>query len=405
MWLSALSFLAIAVSQRDFSARAMFKSLRRLPDLFAVTFLLWAIVRCFSSFDLSAPERGMAMGELSRIGCGVLLFLGVRHAVRTSRQIHNIWLMIFLFASLDSIAGIITVNSARHVAASASYFNKQQLAAFLVGLVPFTLASVFAGPTRIIRRGGLFTFIILLTGFILTGNRTSWVAAVVGTLGVAVFISRERLHGFKPKTLIFSTVGVAVIAIAVWLTGAAGMIRQRFAAESFKTFTYRYPLWHAAAVMIREHPLMGIGIGQYPPHAFVASGYDTGIPTMQSVLRTGPTLWSLAHSEYLQTAAEIGAIGLFLYLATLFSFVGIAFRAAVRMAAGPRRIFLIGCFWAVIAQCIDALANPGWRFIDVDPILWLVLGLGMATIPRSFSDRAPLWKGDASSRERLPAVS
>jgi O-antigen ligase len=175
--------------------------------------------------------------------------------------------------------------------------------------------------------------------------------------------------------------------VAVWITGAAGMMRQRFVAESFKTFSYRYPLWHAAAVMIREHPLLGIGIGQYPPHAFVASGNDSGIPTMQSVLKTGPTLWCLAHNEYLQTAAELGLIGLFFDVAILISFLFIAIRAWSRMPASSRRVFLAAAICAVVAQCVDALANPGWRFIDVDPILWLMLGLAMAAAPRGSEER------------------
>jgi O-antigen ligase len=108
---------------------------------------------------------------------------------------------------------------------------------------------------------------------------------------------------------------------------------------------------------------------------------------MQSVLRTGPTLWCLAHNEYLQTAAELGLIGLFFYVAILISFLFVAIRAWSRMPASSRRVFLAAAICAVVAQCVDALANPGWRFIDVDPILWLMLGLAMAAAPRGSEER------------------
>src|SRR5438552_5494956 len=38
---------------------------------------------------------------------------------------------------------------------------------------------------------------------------------------------------------------------------------------------------------------------------------------------------------------------------------------------------------AVAAQCVDALANPGWHFGDVAPVFWTLMGLGVAaTAPR-----------------------
>ena len=381
MCAAALGFLATAAAT-DFSPKHFLRSLFRLPTFPAIAFLLWAIARFFQSTPPPGPPRNMALAELLRLSCGILVFLGASRITSTSSQIRGIFLTILTFAFLDSIAGILTVNPALHQAASAGYFNKQLLAAFLVGLIPFSFVALFAGPAAIIRRTALPTFILLISAMLLTGNRTSWIGAAVGLLVAAPFAFRHTSIPFKENRLFIPLTLLAIFLAAVSIYGAQGLIRQRFDSDSYKTFTYRFPLWRAAVNMIRSNPALGIGIGQYPLHASAADNFTHAIPDTKSVMQTGPTLWCIAHNEYLQTAAEIGLIGLGLYLAVLLSFFLLAIRSWLHMRPSPRRALLAAATCAVIAQCIDALANPAWRFIDVNPILWLMLALGVAAIPR-----------------------
>ena len=55
--------------------------------------------------------------------------------------------MVILAGSvLVAVAGIASAHPSRDIPAAAAYGNKQLLAAFLVGLLPFSLASPFAAP-------------------------------------------------------------------------------------------------------------------------------------------------------------------------------------------------------------------------------------------------------------------
>jgi O-antigen ligase len=382
MCAAALGFFMSASSNPDFPPKRFLRSLFHLPTLPAIALLLWATARYFQSTPPSGPPRNMALAELLRLSCGILIFLSASRSISTTRQIREIFLTILIFAFLDSIAGILTVKPALHQAASAAYFNKQLLAAFLVGLVPFSFVTLFAGPTAIIRRTALPTLILLISALLLTGNRTSWIGAAVGLVAAAPFAFHHTSLPSKQNPLFIPLTALAILLAGISIYGAQGLIRQRFDSDSYKTFTYRFPLWRAAINMIRHHPALGIGIGQYPLHASAADDFTHAIPNMQSVLRTGPTLWCIAHNEYLQTAAEIGLIALGFYLAILISFLFRAVRSWLRMRPSPRRALLAAATCAVIAQCIDALANPAWRFIDVNPILWLMLALGVAAIPR-----------------------
>jgi O-antigen ligase len=379
MCLATLGFLTIAITRPTFSLLSLFK----FPDLPAIAFLLWAAARFIQSTPAAGPEYAMATNELLRTACGVLLFLAVTRAITTRRQLHDIWLTILICASVDSLAGIATVRPALHVAASAAYFNKQLLAAFLVGLIPFTFVVLLSGPTMLARRTALLTIVLLLSALLLTGNRTSWAGAFVGLFFAAILTPRKTRPAAKKRRLLFPLVGVALIIDIVSLTGARGFLRQRFDSDSFKTFEYRYPLWKAAIEMIRQHPYIGVGIGAYPLHASAADNNTHAIPSMQDVMRTGPTLWCIGHNEYLQTAAEIGLIGFALYLLVLLSFLFLAIKNWSRAPSRFNRALLAATTSAVIAQCIDALANPGWRFLDVSPILWLMLALGTIAFRRT----------------------
>jgi hypothetical protein len=77
-------------------------------------------------------------------------------------------------------------------------------------------------------------------------------------------------------------------------------------------------------------------------------------------------------------------VGLILWLAVLFSFLGAGFRALRRLPTGglEQRV-LIGGMSALAGQMTDALANPAWQFGSVLLYLWVILGLMTALIFRS----------------------
>ena len=128
--------------------------------------------------------------------------------------------------------------------------------------------------------------------------------------------------------------------------------------------------------MIREKPLWGWGIGSYPlTHAPFT---HTGHPAAE-VQAHGPSIEDEAHDSYLQLWAELGVVGLVLWLAAVGAFLAAGIRALTRFPARslPQWV-LIGCLSAVVGQMTDALANPAWQFANIALPLWIVLGLTAA---------------------------
>src|SRR5439155_26686376 len=105
-----------------------------------------------------------------------------------------------------------------------------------------------------------------------------------------------------------------------------------------------------------------------------------------------------AHNEYLQIAAEIGLVGLGLYLWILGAFFLYGIRGLRRRDEGFRKLVLMGCLAGVAGQAVDALSNPAWRFADVSFLLWLMMGLGVAVARASRRPR----KDDATDAVPVP---
>ena len=83
-----------------------------------------------------------------------------------------------------------------------------------------------------------------------------------------------------------------------------------------------------------------------------------------------------AHSFYLQTAAELGLIGLALMLAVLGFFWVSAWRRIPQMEAGIRRTLLLASMAASAGFAVDAFASPSWQYAQNSMFLWLILGIG-----------------------------
>jgi hypothetical protein len=141
-------------------------------------------------------------------------------------------------------------------------------------------------------------------------------------------------------------------------------------------FVWRVRMWKEAWQLTRERPLFGWGIGTFP---LEQSRAVPGSLPRKLLQRIGPTLSQEAHDEYLQIAAEMGILGLALYLWALGAFFLSGLRALPRREHGFRKLVLMGCLAAVVGQAVDALSNPAWRFADVSFLLWLNLGLGIAS--------------------------
>jgi O-antigen ligase len=138
----------------------------------------------------------------------------------------------------------------------------------------------------------------------------------------------------------------------------------------------RTNIWKAAARTTGEHPVLGVGFGSF---SFVSQelilntpGVD---PEVLQLREDGKNF--VAHNTYLGTSAELGLIGLFLYLGVLVS-TALALRRAT-----ARAMSLGSPFTGRIAHAL-LLGLAAWAVATVflsgetARMLWIIVGLSLA---------------------------
>jgi hypothetical protein len=276
-----------------------------------------------------------AMGEVAALG----LVLAVRvagdgsreRALRTAAACACAPLGMGLYLSFSRgalfacLAGLVTL-----VVAAPS---RAQLRAMVVSLAAAVLAAVVSAP---------FGAVTSLAGSQSTRERDGAIVlvALAVIIGVTALI-QWRVAGSDPAgdiklprrapwiALILICAGLAVAIVA----GAHEKAAQTLGAGAARLETLqsnRYAYWRVAVRAFRAQPIRGVGAGGWSVYWLRYRPFDEGAQD--------------AHSLPLQTAAELGLIGLAL-LAAFLAGIGIAaadaLRAAPALAAGPLAGFVV----------------------------------------------------------------
>jgi len=191
---------------------------------------------------------------------------------------------------------------------------------------------------------------------ILTLNRSSWFALVLGIAVVEVLCRRRRIARRLPRKLAGVIILLAVVVIP--------LIIPRLEKAHGDDWNSRYDLMRIAVRMIAGNPIVGVGPGGYPYHLgnYTPSDFSGW-------------LW-VVHNQYLLTWAERGLLGLIAWLA----WIRAGFRQAVRATTSPARQFQafgIGCVAGMVGLLWEYLLNLYIEFSS-SALLWCLFGLLLA---------------------------
>ncbi len=359
------------------------------PNVAILVFTAW----CALSL-LLIPQQGQAVKfaahELLRIVAGLAVYFAAMYWFG-SRERQNLVLYALLLGGVAAaIAGVVTYMWRQE--ATGALGNRQLLAGVLVILTPLAAAFSVRGLLDFRRGLALVSFVLLAAALILARNRSSWAGALVGLSvvgGLALTDPSIREHVVGRRLLVAPALAlVACAGLFFAFSGSSGATRARLGTltelSRDNSFQNRLDLWTVGAKMVAEKPITGHGLGSF---VRLAGRYDPQFSTPSRVDRVGPTLKSNAHNTYVTVAAQLGLVGLALYLSVFVGFFVRALRSLGRVGSDTRRWLLIGSMGAIAAQMVDAIGNPGWEFSEVSSLLWLVLGFGMAAT-RTHGERA-----------------
>jgi O-antigen ligase len=194
-----------------------------------------------------------------------------------------------------------------------------------------------------------------------------------------------------------------VLVLAVILSGlvyftfvASPPERERVTSLSAAESTGRDDLWAVAWQITRDHPLAGVGMDNFTAVApeYLQRNLDVRRPDL--FLRANSTE---VHNTYLSVLAELGVVGLILFLGFLGAVLVVACRSARALARGPDlESDLLAR--ALIVGAAGMLAAYFFFSAEFEKQLWLILGSLIALSTLAGENRRPA--ADAPSGDETP---
>ncbi|MEW6618757.1 MAG: O-antigen ligase family protein [bacterium] len=226
---------------------------------------------------------------------------------------------------------------------------------------------------------------IILYGLVFSGSRAPFLG-MLGGIGVIGILLAKRIIIKKKQVgilgvmfvgyLVFSNINPEIAIIGRFtsmLKPPAPKVASPFEVGTFTatSIAYRTPriyLWQGALNIIREHPVLGVGLDTI---GLVHSRYK---PIESAIAEGAYATAASAHNELLDVWVSRGTIGLIIYLWVLISFLVISLKNYWSYK-GIEKFFITGLLASWFSYLIQNQFSP--TGISSSYLFWIIMALGM----------------------------
>lgn len=238
-------------------------------------------------------------------------------------------------------------------------------AATLIGIVAYGRMSLW------LRCSGAALALVLIAGIYSSGTRSGFLA--VGLACVVVVLGLPRSQRYVGLAFLFAaTAGAAIVVVR---SGAGSHLLASRASRDLDISTgQRVALWLAGLLIVRDHPLLGIGYNRFlgfaPRYTARVASIAHLTPGSLTALGTLPP-----HNDFLAMWIAFGTLGAVAFaLLHAFGFWS-AWRTWRRTRDPWLRAVILGLAAGLAAYCANAFVHNAY---DDSLLLWVLLGLILA---------------------------
>jgi putative inorganic carbon (HCO3(-)) transporter len=258
-----------------------------------------------------ALEKGLAISESVRFLTYVFIFFLIKYEFNAKKLVKNLLGCYIFTVTILSIFGIIQhfttigldkkfivkyASGYRVVKIAATMHNPNAYAAFLIlTIFPLIMLTIYEKNKKIKSLYGIIS-ILIFVNIIMTYSRNAQVGFCIGAVVLCVIYSYKLIIAFG---------GVGIIALFM----PSVFDRLKDLTNSAQNAS-RIKLWKTAIMMIKEHPILGVGNGNY------ISRYDEYVNKYKGLSYNAYTRYP-AHNSYLKIQSELGIVGISSFLTIL----------------------------------------------------------------------------------------
>ena len=363
---AVLALVWIVRMLRRRSGLPFFPQLHPLAAFAIVALGTWSLASILWAEVASAAQAS----SIRLIQGAVLLFI-VFAALRERR--HVLWVLWAYVAGavLSALVGLGGATAAEEIGPGSETIrlaggigDPNELAAILVPAV------VIAAGLLVVTRTLLGRF-LLCAAIALIVLALFWTQSRGGLVAMAVTaLIAPALAGSARPRLIALIASIGALAVTYFALLAPPEQLSRITSFDAGGGTGRPDLWAISIEMTKDHPVVGVGAGNFVDVEPRYATRDIDLRRVDLIVDTPKG----AHNTYLHTLTELGTIGLLLLLAAVTACLTIAFRAVRALErAGERELGLLGR--AVIVGIVGMLAAFVFISAAHREQLWLLLGV------------------------------
>lgn len=323
------------------------------------------LISAFLSGDIKQGMKIWINAWFWRLMPFFIITLAVREAERVKK------VLIFSFAGI-AMGGLCVVYQGLggDVRAAGFFGHPMTFAGYLCIYLPLLFVLLFEKSVSV--RGRWFTggLVILLSAALLfNATRGAWLAVVCT-------ISLLLLYYLTQRKKLAAVILCCLLAVGAGLTQYPPLVQR---AQSITDTTNqsnheRLLIWHSAYEMFKDHPVTGVGLGQYK---------DNYQKKYISPEAKEPFL-SHAHNNFMQTLAENGLIGFAGFMTLISCFIGYSFKRFWQ-EGNPYALMMCASALALVLQ---GLTEYNFGNGAVMKSFWLVQG-GLLVLSKNWKKESP----------------
>jgi O-antigen ligase/Tfp pilus assembly protein PilF len=337
----------------------------------------------------------ISLKELPLFLSGPLLYFIVVNNVHNEKQINRIISAILIIGGLFGIYGILQYNgidflfwvgNVERGKVFGLFGNAGYFAEYLILPLPIAVSLFLVSKNKIIKSLLLIGILTMASAIALTFSRTPYLSLVISFIFMLLLfvISRGKRLFKENKKIIIVILTTIVLIVSLFVIPTSlnekgtvlSKIKERVSISQLGSEFFtgrRVAIWKYTIPMIKDYPLLGSGIGTYKYNTlkYQAIFFDRG--ENRSLYPHG--FADKAHNEYLQLWAELGIIGLGIFLWLIISYFNYGFKNLRKIKNKYRQGIIIGLMGSIVAFLVDAIFwFPMHQPVNI-VLFWLILGL------------------------------
>jgi len=363
--------------------------------------------------------------ELPLFLAGPILYFIIANNIKSKHQINRLLTTLLIISSLLGIYGIFQYNGIDFSFWKANvgrnqvfglFGNVNYFAEYMIVPLPLAISLFFATRNRT-HKILLFAGILAMGGsLILTFTRGSYLAIGISSTFMFFLYLASRGKGFiKEHKKIFIIILALIILVTFLFTipnplnksgTVISKIKGRISISQFtkgSSLKRRIAIWKFTGMMIKDHPILGSGLGTFKYNSlnYQARFFDQG--ENRRLYPYG--IADKVHNEYLQLGAEVGILGLSIFLWLIITIFNYGIKLLKRLKDEYKQGIIIGLMGGIVAVLIDGIFGFPLHLPATLVLFWLFVGLIVSikhseqkTKIEEIKKTKPKAKGDRSDR-------